>query len=90
MTFADRRISKARTYLQNGFQLLCTTKPNYFYVKNNVILSRQQCQKHKLHKLLNNDFDRNQTEANNMLAAGFMQLFDAGHYKLLWIASTQS
>ncbi len=83
VTFADRRISIGNVYTKNGFELLCTTRPNYFYIKNNIILSRQKCQKHKLFKLLGTGFDDSLSEVHNMLNSGYIQVFDAGHYKFV-------
>ena len=83
LTFADRRYSQGKLYAQ-FFNRLCTTKPNYFYFKHGDSLSRQQCQKHKLQNRLGDVFDPTQTEVQNMLMAGYVQVFDAGHIKFLW------
>lgn len=84
MTFADRRISTGGLYTTNGFEQIEITKPNYFYNKGGIMLSRQKCQKHKLSKLLGNKYNPNETETENMLNHGYKQAFDAGHVKLLW------
>lgn len=86
MTFADRRFSVGNVYAVNGFELVRSTKPNYCYYKGGIILSRQQCQKHKLARLLGDGFNPNQTESENMLAAKYTQLFDAGHLKFVWVS----
>lgn len=85
-TFADRRISTGELYSKNGFEIIEITKPNYFYFKSKAIsnISRQRCQKHKLPKLLGDEFCSSLSETENMLKAGFTQVFDAGHVKLLW------
>jgi len=82
MTFADRRISCGNLYSQ-FFKLHGITKPNYFYMRNGQLLSRQQCQKHKLHKLLSN-YNEDISEVNNMLNNGYIQLFDCGHLQFIW------
>jgi hypothetical protein len=84
MTYADARYSDAGGYIAAGFSLQGITKPGYFYYHNNnkTILSRQRCQKHKLHKLLSH-FDNDLTEAENMFDNGYRRVWDAGHYKLL-------
>lgn len=84
MTFADRRISKGHVYRHNGFQHVATTKPNYFYKKNSLILSRMQCQKHKLPALLKDKFKPGLTERENMISNGYVQVYDAGNHKFLW------
>lgn len=84
LTFADRRISTGDLYLKTGFEKINITEPNYFYCKNNLILSRQQCQKSKLHKLLGDSFKPEFSETENMLLNGFNKVYDAGHIKLIW------
>ena len=84
LTFADRRFSVGGLYLNNGFKFLENTKPNYFYSKNDILLSRQQCQKFKLSKLLGENFDQRLSERDNMLNNGYGRIYDAGHVKLIW------
>lgn len=71
ITYADRRFSKGNLYNLLEFKLLSKTQPNYFYIKGNEILTRYQCQKHKLQKLLGDKFDKDLTETENMLANRF-------------------
>lgn len=80
-TFADMRYSVGNSYKAIGFKELHVTKPNYFYYKSNTFLSRQQCQKHKLSKLLNN-FNELLSEPENMFMNGYRRVWDAGHMKL--------
>ncbi len=86
MTFADRSHSLANAYIKNGFKIVGITKPNYFYIKGNNVYSRQQFQKHKLHKKLQL-FDPALTESENMFNNGFRRIWDAGHYKLEYQSS---
>jgi len=83
LTYADRRYSNGNLYKQLGFELDGITRPNYVYVKNNQIFSRQHFQKHKLLKLLEN-FDSTKTEADNMFLNGYRRLWDAGHFRFVW------
>ena len=39
------------------------------------------CQKHKLSKLLGNQFREEWTETENMVNAGYSKLYDCGNYK---------
>lgn len=84
LTFADCRISVGCLYKTTGFKLINHTKPNYFYYKSGVILSRQKCQKHKINKLFGDNFNKELTETENMWKNGFIKVYDAGHLKLLW------
>ena len=83
-TYANLLHSNAAGYLKSGFQKLGITKPGYFYYhgSSKAILSRQQCQKRKLNKLLPL-FDANASEAINMFNNGYRRVWDAGHYALL-------
>jgi glycyl-tRNA synthetase alpha subunit len=51
---------------------------NYWWIKNELKLSRYQTQKHKLKNLLKN-FDETMTESENLLNNGFYRLFDCGN-----------
>ncbi len=82
-TFADLRYSAGNVYNKLGFNQLYITNPNYKYIKNKLILSRQQCQKHKLINLLKDDFNPNLTESENMFNAGFRRIWDAGNIKMV-------
>lgn len=84
LTFADKRISVGNLYKAVGFVPTTDTKPNYFYHKGGQMLSRQQCQKHKLSKLLGQSFNPQLSEFDNMLLHGFGRIYDAGHKKLIW------
>ncbi len=82
MTYADRRYSTANGYLAVGFKKISTTKPGYYYWRNNKLFNRMKFQKHKLNKMLNL-FDGSLTEAENMFMNGYRRIWDAGHYKLV-------
>ncbi len=82
-TFADLKISTANVYQKLGFKLLHISKPGYFYYKNKLILSRQQCQKHKLKALLGNGFDPSLSEPQNMFMNGYRRVWNAGNIKLV-------
>ena len=88
MTFADRRISQNNLYLKAGFVPLKITDPNYFYIKGKYILSRQQCQKHKLHKILPS-YDPSISETDNLLLNNYSKVYDAGHYQSLFKTNLQ-
>jgi hypothetical protein len=88
LTYADRRFSNGTLYKTLGFKLLGITRPNYVYISpDGEILSRQRCQKHKLHHLLT-VFCQDKTETENMFAAGYRRLWDAGHYRFVLNIST--
>lgn len=77
VSYCDRRYFTGDSYLKLGFKLDHISKPSYFYVKNEEVLTRYQCQKHKL-KALISSFDPNMSESDNMIANGYFKLYDFG------------
>ena len=82
MTYANRRYSNGNAYKKLGFELIGTTKPNYCYVKREKLFSRQQFQKHKLHKKLQN-YDPLLSESQNMFNNKYRRMWDCGNLKYL-------
>lgn len=82
ISYANRRWSRGNVYRVSGFTQESITPPNYWYVKNGTsVLSRYQCQKHKLGQLLKELHRPDMTEMQNMLAAGYRVIFDCGNFK---------
>ena len=79
ITYADRRFSIGNMYEKLGFKLNGVSQPNYWWIKNNEILSRYQTQKHNLKDILKDKFDPNKSEFLNMSSNGYYQLFDCGN-----------
>ena len=82
ISFSDRRFFKGILYKTLGFKFEKHTSPSYIYWKNDKILNRMSCQKHKLNKLLEK-FDNNKTEYENMVSNGWKRVWDSGNAK--WI-----
>lgn len=80
ISYANRRFSKGNIYKALGFELKEVTKPNYFYSKHGEVYSRYQTQKHKLHELLGDGYDKDLTERENMLNNKFLVVYDCGNY----------
>lgn len=79
VSYADRRYSDGNLYDRLGFNLESISSPNYVWIKKNVVLTRYQCQKHLLAKLLGDGFDEGKTEAENMQDNGWIRVFDCGN-----------
>lgn len=81
-TYADLRYSNGNSYSKLGFQKVKITPPGYFYSIQQghqyIILSRQQCQKNKLSKLLPN-YDPYLSESQNMFNNGYRRVWTAGN-----------
>lgn len=82
VSFADRRISTGNVYTSNGFKLVESGAPCYWYFDKNKdsIYHRSKFMKHKLPTLLE-EFDPIMTEVENMSANGYERVFDAGQLK---------
>lgn len=78
VSYANRRFSMGDVYRKPGFVQTGRTNVNYFYTRCGEVLSRYQCQKHKLKNLLEN-FDPAKTEKENMEMNGFFKVFDCGN-----------
>jgi hypothetical protein len=80
ISYSDKRWNTGGLYLQLGFQHSHSSTPNYFYFKknSNILLSRQQFQKHKLKDKLE-IFDPTLTEWQNMVNNGYNRIWDCGN-----------
>ena len=79
ITYADRSYSQGNMYRKIGFNLNKTTSPGYYWIKGNEILTRYQCQKHKLKDVLGNKFDKKLSENENMSLNGYIKIYDCGN-----------
>lgn len=83
VSYADRSWSttlKSNLYERLGFILQGQSSPSYKYIRDNEILSRYQCQKHKLKTVLGeNNFDPNLSETENMMNNGYVKIYDCGN-----------
>lgn len=68
-------------YKAVGFKEIGLTTPNYVYVNEERVLSRYQCQKHRLPQLLGEGYCPELTEWENMYINGFAKIEDCGNYK---------
>lgn len=84
ISYVDRSKFNGNGYISIGFTKIGDTKPNYNYYLGNNKLSRISAQKHKLPKLLGDKFDPDKTEAQNMMDAGYLMLYDCGNYKMIY------
>ena len=81
ITFSDNNLFNGNCYRRVGFKYIGLTPISYSYVKNNITYSRYQCQKHKLEKLLGDDYDPLLSEKDNMKKSGFFRIYDCGNHK---------
>ena len=79
ISYADRRYSQGRMYEALGFDKIAMSHPSYAYVKGNEKLSRYQCQKRNLAKVLGDGYDPALTEEENMTLNGYRKIYDCGN-----------
>jgi hypothetical protein len=82
VSYSDDRWGDGSLYKNLGFEKSESTGLSYFYFGKNKILSRYQCQKSKLPKLLDT-FDQTKTEKENMQMNGYYRVWERGNTK--WI-----
>lgn len=79
ISYADRRYSVGNLYEKLGFAKKGVSKPNYFWLKNGRMLTRYQCQKHRLASIIGDAFEETKTEVENMQNEGWTRVFDCGN-----------
>lgn len=86
VTYADRRFGEGETYLNNCFQYMTSTKPNYWYYDKTTatLENRMKYQKSKLKTLFPMHFSETKTEFEIMTDAGYFKVYDCGSNKYIW------
>jgi hypothetical protein len=90
ISFVDLSKFTGESYFNIGWQLLNYTVPSYSYYRGSEKLNRVSAQKHKLPKLLGDNFDPNKTEAQNMIDNGWLQVYDCGNIKMNYTKSEEN
>jgi hypothetical protein len=84
VSYVDRSLFSGKGYESVGFKLDSITPPSYFYYSYKTgKLSRYQCQKKSLSKMLDN-FDENLTESENMINNHFFKIYNCGTLKYIY------
>lgn len=78
LTYADLRFFDGHSYAKLGFTHVANRSPNYQYVKGTKVLSRLECQKHKLPRVLGEKFQPHLTEEQNMISDNWLKISDCG------------
>jgi hypothetical protein len=86
-SYVDRRWFTGQSYLDNGFELVSKTAPNYWYIKGRKRLSRYNFAKHRLEDKYKNGelafYDPALSEAQIMELNGYLKIYDCGSLKML-------
>lgn len=90
ISYCDRSLFTGSSYETIGMTFLYATPPSYSYYKSGQLLSRYQCQKHRLKELKNFKFDSSLTERENMLANGYGIVYDCGANVYIWQREIES
>lgn len=84
ISYSNRDKFTGDIYKILGFDLDSYSPPNYVWVKDNIVYTRYQCQKHKLSKLLGDKFDSSLSESDNMRNNYFNKIYDCGNAVYIW------
>jgi hypothetical protein len=81
ISYADKRwtLNKHNLYEKIGFNLVKTTKPNYWYTSSDD--RRYHRYNFRKDLLVNKGFDKNKTEKQIMDEMGYLTVWDCGNYK---------
>lgn len=79
VSYADRRYSNGSLYEKIGFVKDHVSQPNYWWFKSKSKLSRYECQKHLLSKVLGDSFNPELSEVDNMVQNGYRRIYDCGN-----------
>ena len=90
VSYCDLSKFSGNVYSRIGMELDHISQPNYRWVRYSKVYSRYQCQKHKLAKLLGEQFDSSKSEAENMLSAGYVRVYDSGNAVYVWRESAEN
>lgn len=78
ISYVDMQYFTGKAYEKTGWVNVGITQPGYLWIKNNIIYTRYQTQKHKLKNILQN-YNSILTEEENMKNAGFLKYWNAGN-----------
>lgn len=85
ISYIDRSKFNGNSYNKIGFKVVSETSPSYKYYKHNIELNRIAAQKHRLPELLGDKFNSSETESQNMIRNGWLQVYDCGTIKVQWV-----
>ena len=86
VSYVDLAHFSGKGYKSVGFKEIGITKPNYIYVKGNRAITRITAQKHKLKELLQEGYDENLSESDNMAKNNWLKVYDCGNLKMKYSA----
>ena len=89
ISYADRRYSAGNLYEKLGMKHVNNTVPGYIYCQtchgNTIdVLSRYQCQKHKLAELFKENYGPELSEHENMKNNKYYRMYDCGNMVFEW------
>lgn len=83
LSYVNLRYFSGSAYIKSNFLHDGNTDSGYFYTNGNIVLSRQKCQKHKLHKMLDK-YDNILTEEQNMNNNNYYRVYDSGNARMIY------
>lgn len=87
ISYSDIGTTKGTLYNILGFIYECDVSGGYVWTNFKQVFNREQCMKSKLSKLLNKNIDLKLTEKQIMENEGYVQIFNAGRRRHIWLRS---
>lgn len=84
ISYCDKSVHTGEVYEYMGLTYSHTSKPNYWWVKDDIKLNRVACQKHKLHNILKDEFNLSESESQNMIRCGYSKVSDEGNLVFIY------
>lgn len=84
ISYIDISKFNGSSYMNTNWTYVNSSGPSYAYYKDNTKLNRVSAQKHKLDELLGKEYNPNETEVQNMIRCGWLQVYDCGTLKVKW------
>jgi very-short-patch-repair endonuclease len=81
ITYADRSYSNGNIYTQLGFNFICKTQPNYYYITSKKRYHRYNFRKDVLVK---EGYDKNLSEHQIMLGRNIYRIYNSGNFKFIY------
>jgi hypothetical protein len=83
--FSDLIPNENSMYIKLGFKYDHSSKPNYWYTKDNVnLIFRRKFQKSNLSRVLGKEIDLSLTEREIMISEGYQRLYDCGNHVFIY------
>lgn len=78
ISYSDKRLFTGDIYKNNKFLYLNDSPPNFFFYKGGATLSRMNCRRYNINKILK-EYDETKSVHANMNREGWLKVYDCGN-----------